>query len=540
LALSNLVAKSLVSSSTLAQSTHFWLLGATRAFASQMLGGSGESPSVERRHALFFCELLENLYAARPGASREPCSEHAAYLTNIRSALEWAHGQKDDVRLMSRLAAAAGPFLLDLSLLNDCIRWAEIGLETLEDGQRGRSEELELHASLGLSLFFGRGSLEQARVSLLRALQLAEVQQDEHNQMRLLGALNIFHHRTCDLLGALRLAQRAQTVARSSVDPACLVMADWLLGISAHLVGDQLTARAICERAWSRPPRSSPLGTVRFSFDEHRIRSLCSLVRALWLLGKADEARSTIPRVIEQAERFGHPIAIAIAIAGVTPVWLWAGEWNAAEDYTNRLLEHAEQHSMAIHQSLARGLQGQLAVERGHSEAGLHALLEAMDVLKAVRFELPRLEFAKPLAHALAQRGQTGHAIAVIDSALKMNEGGGESFYLPELLRVKGSLLAEYFTDRQVEAEALMRLSFEVARRRGALAWQLRAAMSLSGRRDLTFGEAQQAHRLLKDTYAHFSDGFATHDMVLARKMLRQQARSSWRREGASLAQLTR
>jgi predicted ATPase/DNA-binding winged helix-turn-helix (wHTH) protein len=138
LALSNLVGKSLVSSNTLAHSTHFWLLGATRAFAGRMLAANSESTPVERRHALFFCELLENAYAAPTRvAGREPWSEHAAYLTNIRSALDWAHGRQDDTSLMSRLAAAAGPFLLDLSLLNDCIRWAEIGLDALDDRQRG-------------------------------------------------------------------------------------------------------------------------------------------------------------------------------------------------------------------------------------------------------------------------------------------------------------------------------------------------------------------------------------------------------------------
>jgi predicted ATPase/DNA-binding winged helix-turn-helix (wHTH) protein len=141
LALSNLVGKSLLSSSVLARSTHFWLLGATRAFAGQMLEESGEATSVERRHVLFFCELLESVYAVPPRViGGEPWSEQA-YLTNIRSALEWAHGRKDDTGLMSRLAAAAGPFLLDLSLLNDCIRWAGIGLEALGDGRRGRSEE---------------------------------------------------------------------------------------------------------------------------------------------------------------------------------------------------------------------------------------------------------------------------------------------------------------------------------------------------------------------------------------------------------------
>jgi predicted ATPase len=109
-----------------------------------MLEESGESTSVERRHARFFCELLESIYAAPPRvAGREPWSEHAAYLTNVRSALQWAHRQKDETSLMSRLAAAAGPFLLDLSLLNDSIRWTEIGLEALDDSERGRSDVLE-------------------------------------------------------------------------------------------------------------------------------------------------------------------------------------------------------------------------------------------------------------------------------------------------------------------------------------------------------------------------------------------------------------
>jgi len=48
-ALSNLVAKSLVSSSSLERSTHFWLLGVTRAFASQMLEESGEFGWVAER-----------------------------------------------------------------------------------------------------------------------------------------------------------------------------------------------------------------------------------------------------------------------------------------------------------------------------------------------------------------------------------------------------------------------------------------------------------------------------------------------------------
>jgi predicted ATPase/DNA-binding winged helix-turn-helix (wHTH) protein len=172
-ALSNLAGKSLLRSSTCAQSTHFSLLGATRAFAARMLQESGESSSVERRHALFFCELLENFYAPVPTlVHREPWNEHAGYLTNIRCALEWAHGRPDDQSLMSRLAAAAGPFLLDLSLLNDCIRWAAIGLEALDGNAdaQGHHPVGGYSHSIGRFTLAGQRSVRQQRDEPIRQL----------------------------------------------------------------------------------------------------------------------------------------------------------------------------------------------------------------------------------------------------------------------------------------------------------------------------------------------------------------------------------
>ena len=74
-ALSNLVAKSLVSSSSLERatdvgnlrhSTHFWLLGMTHAFASQMLEDSGESTWVAQRHARYRCESSSAPTPGRP------------------------------------------------------------------------------------------------------------------------------------------------------------------------------------------------------------------------------------------------------------------------------------------------------------------------------------------------------------------------------------------------------------------------------------------------------------------------------------------
>jgi predicted ATPase/DNA-binding winged helix-turn-helix (wHTH) protein len=519
-ALWNLVARSLVSSSCVDGSTHFWLLGVTRAYASKMLEESGESTWVAERHAIFFCEFLESTYAGSTEVSRGAVwHSHAACLGNVRSALAWALRQKSGTNLMPRLAAAAGPFFLDLSLLSDCIHWAQIGLDALDRSQRGSSYELELQASLGLSLFYGRCGLVQTHSCLNRALQLAEEHRDPYSQMRLLGALNILHERSGDLQEALRLAERAQMVATSLDDPACLAMANWMFGTSAHLTGDHTTARRVCEGAWSKPPLSSLVKRVRFGFDDHRVRSLCALVRSLWLLGNADAARSAASRALQEAEKFGHPIPLTLALAGIAPVWVWMGEWEVAQAYVSRLTEHTAQHSMSIHAAIGRGFQGQLAVERGDPTAGLEALLEVCYVLQASRFEIVRVYFAEPLARALAALGRQDEAVTTIDLALKSNEAGRSSYMLPELLRAKGELLAAHFPDHSVDAQALLRLSFEQARRQGALAWQLRAAMSLA-RLHSPQAHAHETHLLLRDTYMQFAEGFGTRDLILARRAL--------------------
>jgi predicted ATPase/DNA-binding winged helix-turn-helix (wHTH) protein len=519
-ALWNLVARSLVSSSRADGATQFWLLGVTRAFANRMLEEAGEATAVASRHAIFFCEFLEAAYSRSTEIIRGVIwHSHAACLANVRSALAWTLQRKGDTNLLPRLAAAAGPFFLDLTLLSDCGHWARLGLDALDGSQRGSAYELELQASLGLSLFYGRGGFESAQLCLKRALQLAEEQRDLYGQIRMLGALSVFHNRSGAHQEALRLAEQAQIVATSLRDPACQAMTNWLLGTAAHLAGEQPTARRLCEQAWSKPPLTSLVNRVRFGCDDHRIRTLCALVRTLWLLGRADEARTAASRVLQEAEQLGHPIPMAIVLAGVAPVSLWMGEWDAAQAYVSRLGEHTAQYSMGIHAAVVRGFQGQLALEQGDVAAGHEALLEASYVLQASRFEIFRAYFAEPLARAFAALGRLDEAIASIDLALTSNEADRSSFMHPELLRAKGDLLAAHFPNHAVAAEALLRLSFEHARRHGALAWQLRAAMSLARLHDAQ-QPGRETHLLLRDTYTQFTQGFGTRDLILARRAL--------------------
>ena len=68
-------------------------------------------------------------------------------------------------------------------------------------------------------------------------------------------------------------------------------------------------------------------------------------------------------------------------------------------------------------------------------------------------------------------------------------------------------------------AEQCFHQSLEVARRQGALAWELRSTMSLArlwrGRQG-----ASQARKLLTPVYRRFSEGFGTADLIAAKRLL--------------------
>ncbi|HME83329.1 MAG TPA: hypothetical protein VKG91_01955, partial [Roseiarcus sp.] len=59
----------------------------------------------------------------------------------------------------------------------------------------------------------------------------------------------------------------------------------------------------------------------------------------------------------------------------------------------------------------------------------------------------------------------------------------------------------------------------DLARRQGALSWELRAAISLE-RLLHSQGEAKDARDLLSSVYARFAEGFETADLLSARRFL--------------------
>jgi predicted ATPase len=69
------------------------------------------------------------------------------------------------------------------------------------------------------------------------------------------------------------------------------------------------------------------------------------------------------------------------------------------------------------------------------------------------------------------------------------------------------------------EAEACFQQALDVARRRQARSWELRAAMSLA-RLWQQQGKRDEAHELLAPVYSWFTEGFDTADLQEAKALL--------------------
>ena len=101
----------------------------------------------------------------------------------------------------------------------------------------------------------------------------------------------------------------------------------------------------------------------------------------------------------------------------------------------------------------------------------------------------------------------------------------GRQAYQSELHRLRGELLlAREGPVAEHEALNCFQRAMEIGRQQGALAWELRTAMSIvrhRQRRDQVGGEElADARAVLRDIYARFTEGFAFPDLREAATLL--------------------
>src|SRR5712675_2782289 len=513
-AVASLVAKSLISTSTIGESTYYRLLDTTQAYAADKLAECGEVDTIARRHAVYYSNYLGHDEVIQSKFSEHNLSGYAPHIGNVRAALEWAFSDHGDIAVGVELATWGAPLFVGLSLLDECRNWCEQALAALDDAGRGTRGEMILQEALALSSMFTKGNSDEVRAAIERALALAETFEDWDCQLQLLFGLNIFFTRIGDFRGSLSVAEQGVAVVGAVKNPIGLVMTDWMLGVSHHLVGNQAAAQRHCERGMAKAIELGQFNANFFGYD-HRIRALVTLARAMWLRGFSEQALRTAQQAIDEADRRDHPVSVCISLIYAAPVFLWRGDLGRAADSIERLIAYAGRYSLAPYRAVGMALKGELAVYRDEAGAGLILLRGALETLRAERHDILVTIFASALAEGLRKTGQFDEALITINGALAQAASRGATFDMEELLRIKGQILGTMpQPDRPSAVECLMQ-SLALAGEQSALAWELRSATALA-RLLSEDGQRDQARDTLAPVSDRFTEGFETADLRIA------------------------
>jgi predicted ATPase/DNA-binding winged helix-turn-helix (wHTH) protein len=512
-AIAGLVTKSLVAVETSHTGVLYRLLDTTRAYVLAKMVGSGERNTIAQRHALYYREFLECIeIASLTGSKSNGAIETWRHVSNARAALEWSFSEHGDKQLGTALAALSAPLFLELSLLTECRFWMERAIA--EHGGRGDRREMELQEALAISLMLINGNGEEI-LALTTAISLAQALELPYHQMRLFAAQHSFLLRTGDFRGAAAVAEQNEAVAKRTADPTAMMIADWMLGVSHQFLGDQTSARKYCETALNPEPiQNSSL--IRSGYDQ-RIRALVILARSLWLQGYANRAVTVATQARYMANALDHPVSLCFCCIFAVSVLLWAGEWSEADGTIEKLIACAEKYSLGPYHAIGLGLKGRLSLQRGDAECSLRLLNACLDALEAGQHQALTAVFRSDLATGLARAGRLDAANAAIDKVMACGEPTRPHFHLPEVMRIKGEILAS--GSRSFEAESWFSRSLDLAREQSALAWELRTATSLAhlwARQ----GRSDEATRILRPVYDRFTEGFDTPDLRAAKRLL--------------------
>lgn len=524
-ALGRLVTKSLVLVERSGRSMRYKLPHTMRAYALEKLRTSGEVDFTIERHAMYLLSMLERLNVPSETLPEyERIQLYIEHLGDICSALEWAFSNHRNLLLGIRLAAAAAPLFLGLSMLDECRRWSERALAARVEVAKGTPPPIvQQHWPCSIPPMMTPGTPNILRVSHRKGVESVtnpdDIQRLQSQHFVLPGSEGI--------MSSLDIQWQNSNISTRITEPKIIAMMQWTLEGSSNPSGSPGFSFRTCKANLDLKPPLMNEDEFSFSYD-YRIRALASLARVLWLRGYPDQAARIGRQALGDAYDSRHPATICLSLIYVATVFLWMGDWNNAAQTIDKLMSTAEENAFGHDHAAGKGLKGILLIGQDRVDAGIHLLHECLNVLSIENHQVLTTMFVRCLAKGIAAKGRYDKAIEIASGALEMVENVGEAFDTPEILRVTADLYAYRPIPDLALAEQYMNRSLACSKRLSALAWELRTAISLT-RLHLLQGRHTEAGQRLQSVYNRFSEGFDSADLRAAKRLL-----NSLNKQGAS------
>jgi predicted ATPase/class 3 adenylate cyclase len=397
-------------------------------------------------------------------------------------------------------------------------------LMTLPDTLERARQELDLQITLGpvLMAVKGQSSADTER-AYARARELCQQVGETPQLFPVLHGLWRFYMVRAELQAARELAEQLFTLAQRAQDPALLLEAHRVTGQTMYWLGEMAPARAHLEQ-----------GVTLYDPQQHRSHAFvygqdpgvaCRAFAAwpIWVLGYPDQALQNIHEALTLAQELTHPFSLAFALIMAASVHQFRREAQAAQERAEALMTLCSEQGFPHWLTYGTILRGWALTAQGEGAEGIAQMRQGLVARRATGAELHRPYFLSLLAEAYGEVGQPEEGLTVLVEALAMADNTGQSYWEAELHRRKGELLLMQKGQKVGEAEECYRKALDVARRQQAKSFELRAAMSLS-RLWQQQGKQGEAHQLLTEIYAWFTEGFDTPDLKEAKVLLEELA----------------
>jgi len=497
-AMTRLVAKSLVAADARGDIPRFRLLETTRGYAREQLAATDQLPAVRHRHALHMLEQMQAAEQAWPDAVPAAWRQrHGRHVDDVKAALDWSLLPGGEPMLGMALVVRSALLLFQLSRTSDAMRYANAAMAALaRSGTVDARLGFELRIVYGIIAYHTRGNQPATQQALEHALTAATTLAPGGDRVSAIAysANWVGAYIRADPHAMQAILGRFEALVPRSTDPVIALLHARMKAQTLHLRGDQHGARLHAERTLASDNTINPPFLSGSQIDRF-VSTGSVLVRILWLQGLPEQAERLATRTVERARREGQSVAFAFALAfAACPLALWIGRLDVARERVALLLRHTAEHSLVNYRAYALAFDALLTwIERGRK--GSPVLPEAPEL-----HERP-----VHLTELLA----TLHSGWADDALFARGDRAEAAWCQAELLRIRGERMLPH--DRAA-AESLFRRALEVARRHGALSWELRASVSLARLwQDLgRTGDAAMALRLVLD---RLTEGHDTPDV---------------------------
>jgi predicted ATPase/DNA-binding winged helix-turn-helix (wHTH) protein len=513
----SLVAKSLASADPGA-SRRYRLLDMTRTYAESKLQRAGESLDLRRRHAIYYRDLL-----AQAARENQDPRALAVEIDNIRAALSWSFKPSGDSELGVQLAALSATAWLGLGLLTECHDWMKTASKLLDDTPAPLPQQLGICMALWSTLLFTASDISEFKPVWNKAFGLAVSLGDIESQMSCHLALWAFQVRVPRYADCLAVAEDCLRTAERTDDSGAIGQAEWMLGQSNLHLGRLEEAMSHYRRFIAVDTEASRLAMMKQTGYDRRSDALGNLSCLLWLTGSPEQALRIASEAVSVARSLEFPLPIAVA-----------GMWNGLTHYFIEpdidkieadmvdLVEYARTHGIVQFQGFALSILGLCQARRGQLDEARRLVEEGLRLQDASHIRVFHPIIRSELAEAAANLGRLEDAELILRQNDRDDVNDPEHWWTPEILRIKG-VVAE--AAGQVDRGAdLCRRAAALARRQGALSFELRAAKTMG---QMRAPHPHEALELLDSVYGRFVEGFSTPDLLKAKRLIDELKKSS-------------